>query len=69
MGRDHHLFNLPSLIVIYFLLQLGSIKIDETSIDYFPWKRHYQIQWDNITQIETDQQGGINCISKELNSN
>lgn len=50
-------FLIPTLIAIYYLLQMGSVKFDECSIHYVMWKRHYQIHWENVTHLEADQQG------------
>ncbi len=50
-------FLVPTLIGIYYFLRSGPVIFDETSIHYQPWKRHYQIQWNDITQIGADQQG------------
>ncbi len=51
-------FLAAAALSIYTFSFLAPVTFDRETIHYTPWRRRYQIRWDEITEIEFDPQGG-----------
>jgi hypothetical protein len=51
-------FPLFFMMMVFVLIGVGPITMDDNAISYVCWLGYYRIRWDEITRVEADEQQG-----------